>query len=217
MGFPPYFIGAGEAPFDVLSDYYRGTVGASEDLVECPEYVAQACDLFADIQIASFQAMFRDMGPVPGKRVFFPLHKGMDGFMDGEQYAEFYWAPYRRILDALVDMGVTPYIYTEGPYNTRLDFLAENLPEKKCIVHFETADMARAKATVGQVACISGNLPIQDLMYSDVDTVKAKTRELLETCMPGGGFIFDTNASIDYAKPENFAAMTEAVREYGVY
>lgn len=215
MGFPPYFTGMGEVPFDVLSDMFRLTLGASMDLVERPDEVKAACEMFADMQIAGFQYFrFVDM---PVKRVFFPLHKGMDGFMDDRQYAEVYWAPFRRILDALIEMGVTPFIYTEGPYNTRLDFLAENVPEKKCIVHFETVDIARAKASVGQVSCISGNLPIQDLMYSDPKTVADKTKVLLETCMPGGGYIFDTNAAIDYAKPENVEAMYEVVREYGKY
>lgn len=45
---------------------------------------------------------------------------------------------------ALIDMGVTPYIYTEGRYNTRLEQLAD-IPKGKVIYHFETADMERAK------------------------------------------------------------------------
>lgn len=216
MGYPPYFIGAGEAPFDVLSDYYRGTVGASEDLVECPEYVAEACELFADIQIASLQATFKDMPPVPGKRVFFPLHKGMDGFMNDEQYREIYWKPLRRIVDALVEMDVVPFLYSEGNYNSRLETMCD-LPKGKCLVHFETVDMKRAKETVGQVACISGNLPIYLLEYGTKEQVVEETKKLLEICMPGGGYIFDTNGGCDVAKPENVEAMFETVREYGKY
>ena len=215
MGYPPYFIGAGEAPFDVLSDYFRGVVGASEDLVECPEYVAEACELFADIQIAAFQYL-RDIGPIPGKRIFFPLHKGMDGFMNDEQYREIYWKPLRRIVDALVEMDVVPFLYSEGNYNSRLETMCD-LPKGKCLVHFETVDMKRAKETVGQVACISGNLPIYLLEYSTKEKVIEETKKLLDICMPGGGYIFDTNGATDVAKPENVAAMFDTVREYGKY
>lgn len=215
MGYPPYFVDAGEAPFDILSDYFRGTMGAMEDLVECPEYVAEACDLFADIQIASFQYL-RDLGPIPGKRVFFPLHKGMDGFMSDKQYREFYWKPLRRIVDALVEMGATPFLYGEGNYDTRLEAMCD-LPVGKCLVHFETADMKRAKETVGKVACISGNLSIYLLEYGSKEQVIEETKKLLDTCMPGGGYIFDTNAGCDIAKPENVEAMFETVREYGRY
>ena len=215
-GFPPFFTTMGEVPFDILSDMFRLTLGASIDLIERPEEVLAACEMFADIQIAKFRKTFEG-SDAPVKRVFFPLHKGMDGFMDDQQYADIYWKPFSRILDALIKMDVTPFIYTEGPYNTRLEFLAENVPEKKCIVHFETVDMERAKATVGQISCISGNLPLQDLMYSDPQTVIEKTKKLLETCMPGGGYIFDSNGAIDYAKPENMEAMFKTVRDFGKY
>lgn len=215
MGFPPFFTGMGEVPFDILSDCFRLTMGASFDLLEREDEVLDACDMFADIQIEGFQ--YFNFVEMPVKRVFFPLHKGMDKFMNADQFDRVYWRPFRRILDALVDMGVTPFIYTEGPYNTRLDYLAENVPERKCIVHFETVDIARAKTTVGQVSCISGNLPVQDLMYADPQTIVEKTKKILEVCMPGGGYIFDTNCAIDYAKPENFDAMMQTVREYGVY
>jgi uroporphyrinogen-III decarboxylase len=194
---------------------FRLTLGACTDLIEREDEVLAACEMLADRQIEDFQYFrFADLAV---KRVCFPLHKGMDGFMSDDQYENIYWKPFRRMLDALIEMDVTPFIYTEGPYNTRLDFLSENVPEKKCIVHFETVDMARAKETVGGISCISGNLPVQDLMYADEDTVVRKTRELLDTCMPGGGYIFDTNAAIDYAKPENMKAMFDTVREFGVY
>lgn len=215
MGYPPYFIGAGEAPFDVLSDYFRGTVGASEDLVMCPEYVGAACELFADIQIAGFQYL-RELGDIPGKRIFFPLHKGMDGFMSDEQYREFYWKPLRRIVDALVEMDVVPFLYSEGNYDTRLETMCD-LPKGKCLVHFETVDIKRAKETVGQVACISGNLPIYLLEYGTKEKVIEETKKLLDICMPGGGYAFDTNGACDVAKPENVEAMFETVREYGKY
>ena len=35
---------------------------------------------------------------------------------------------------ALIDMGVTPYIYTEGPYNSRLEQLADVPKGKFCII-----------------------------------------------------------------------------------
>ena len=37
MGFPPFMTGAGEVPFDIIGDYFRGTLGALTDQIECPE------------------------------------------------------------------------------------------------------------------------------------------------------------------------------------
>ena len=50
---------------------------------------------------------------------------------------------------ALIDMGVTPFIYTEGKYNSRLEQLAD-VPAGKVIYHFESVDMAQAKKGSGQ-------------------------------------------------------------------
>lgn len=34
--------------------------------------------------------------------------------MSPEQYERIYWKPLKKCMLALIDMGVTPYIYTEG-------------------------------------------------------------------------------------------------------
>jgi hypothetical protein len=38
---------------------------------------------------------------------------------------------------------------------------------------------------------------------------------LIDTCAPGGGFMLDTSALVDDAKPENLMAMFETVEKYG--
>lgn len=212
LGFPPFMTGAGEAPFDIISDYYRGTLETFTDQLEYEDELAQMCDMLADIQIESYQ-YFKTV-PLPVKRVFFPLHKGMDGLMSPQQYQKLYWKPLKKIMMALIDMDVTPFIYTEGKYNTRLEQLAD-VPKGKVIYHFENADMKEAKRVLGDVACISGNLPIYMLEYGTKEQVVDYTKMLIDTCAPGGGYIFDTSAGIDNAKRENVEAMFETVRTYG--
>jgi len=214
LGVPPMMTGAGEAPFDIIGDYYRSTLATLLDQMTHEEELIEACDMLADIQIASYA--YFDFVPLPCKRVFFPLHKGMDTFMSEEQYAKIYWAPLKKIMMALIDKGVTPYIYTEGPYDTRLEQLAD-VPKGKVLYHLEKADMKRAKEILGGTACISGNLPINLLMNGTPDQVRDECKRLIDELAPGGGYIFDTNACIDNAKRENVEAMFETVREYGVY
>ena len=216
MGFPPMMTGMSEAPYDILGDYFRGTRGIFEDLTDpdMAEYIDQACDMFAEQQIQALQYFrFADM---PVKRVFFPLHKAMDGFMNDKQYERFYWKPLKKIMLALIDMGVTPYIYTEGPYNTRLDFLTD-VPKGKVLYHFETVDMKLAKQKLNGIAAICGNLSISQMEFGSTETVIRETRELLETCAPGGGYLFDFNGSLENCKPENMDAMFETLEKYGKY
>lgn len=217
MGFPPYITGAGEVPFDILSDYYRGTVGMFEDQMERPELIAQACDMLADIQIRSYA--YFNFAPLPVKRVFFPLHKGMDGFISDEQYRELYWKPFHKILKALVEMGVTPIIYTEGPYKTRLNVIKESLqtlPTGKCILHFEDAgDFAQLKKFYEGVVCLSGGMSSYLLEWGSKEQVIDAVKYLVDNCAPGGGYLFNTGQIIENAKRENIEAMYETAKNYG--
>ena len=211
LGFPPLMTGISEAPYDILGDYFRGTVGIMMDLLEYEDEIAAACDMFADQQIAALQ--YFNVVPMPVKRVFFPLHKGMDGFMNPRQYEKLYWKPLKKIMMALIDMGVTPLIYTEGKYNTRLEQLAD-VPKGKVIYHFEDVDMKEAKRILGGTACITGNLPAAMLEFGKKEQVVDYCKYLIDTCAPGGGYIFDTNACLENAKIENLDAMFETFETY---
>ena len=151
---------------------------------------------------------------MPVKRVMFWMHKGMDGFMNPEQFEKFYWQPFLKVINALVDMGVTPVIYTEGPYDTRLEQM-EGLPAGKCVVHFEKVDLQRAKDTVGKDCCITASFPIYLLEHGTKQEVVDEVKRQIDICAPGGGFIWDTNASIQVVKRENLEAMYDTVRDYG--
>lgn len=212
LGFPPMLTGAGEAPFDIIGDYYRGTLATLTDQLEYADELEAMCDMLADIQIQSWE--YFKFVPLPVKRVFFPLHKGMDGFMSNEQYERIYWKPLKKCMMALIDMGVTPFIYTEGKYNTRLEQLLD-IPEGKVIYHFENVDMARAKQLMGGKHCISGNMSIYTLEHGTKEQVIEETKRLIDTCAPGGGYIFDFNGCLDNAKRENLEACFETVYEYG--
>lgn len=211
LGLAPFITGMSEAPFDILGDYFRGTVGLMEDLFEYEDEIAKVCDMFADQQIAALQ--YFKYAPMPVKRVFFPLHKGMDGFLSPRHYEKLYWQPLKRIMDALIEMDVTPFIYTEGKYSTRLDTLTD-VPKGKVLFHFEDVDMAEAKKKFDGIACISGNLPVQMLEFGKKEQVEDYVKYLIDTCGPGGGYIFDMNGSLENAVPENLDAMFNTFEKY---
>lgn len=212
LGIPKLFTGGGEVPFDVISDYFRQTLPAMTDLFEYEDEILELCDLIADRQIASWK--YFEVVPMPVKRVFFPLHKAMDGFMNADQFERIYMKPYIKQLEYLISIGVQPFVFTEGPYNSRLEQLAEMLP-KGCLVGFETVDMKRAKETVGKTNCITGNLSLYTLEFGTVEQTIAETKELIDICAPGGGYIFGASGCIENAKPENLDAMFDTLETYG--
>jgi len=213
LGYPPIFIDDGEVPFDVLSDYFRGTMGTLYDQIERPQKILAACDKFTQIQIDKFSHSISDVADV--RRVFFPMHKGMDYFISDEQYRELYWAPYQKLLRYLVGIGVTPIIYTEGQYFTRCEFIREQLmefPPGSCMIHFEFGDFAELKKIFSGVACIFGGVSLQLLEYGTKEEVRERVKYLAENCATGGGYILDASGTIDRAKRENIEAMFEAAR-----
>lgn len=211
IGMPPFLSGVALAPYDILGNFFRGTIGLMEDLFEYEDEIEAACKMFADQQIAALQ-YFRSV-PMPVKRVFFPLHKGMDGFMSQRQYDKLYWKPLQKIMLALIDMGVTPYIYTEGKYHTRLEHLTD-VPKGKVIYHFEDVDMKKAKSIFNGIACIVGNLPTALLDFGKKEEIVDYCKFLIDTCAPGSGYIFDTSSAVENAKRENFDAVVEVFETY---
>ncbi len=211
MGFPPAAGGSAFAPFDLLGDTLRGTEGLMMDILERPEKVLRAVEallpLALEVPIDSCRVSGR-------KLVWIWLHKGTDEFMSPEQYATFYWPTLRKLIEGLVDAGLTPVVYAEGRYNTRLETLRE-VPKAKVVYDFETVDMFRAKDILGDVACIAGNLPNAMLFSGSPDEVDLYCKGLIQGVGKNGGFMLDAGGLIDNARPENLRAMFDSVEKYG--
>ena len=214
LGYPVVrCLGGGLVPFDSYSDFLRGTILSMEDFFDRPQDIERYIDETWETTEA---AILSTKGKDVGKHVFIPLHKGFDGFMSDSFYAKFYWKHLRKLILAIIESDKVPYIYTEGKYNSRLDFLAD-VPVGKVLYHFEDVDMAAAKKKLGGIACISGGFPAALLDWGTPEKIRDEVKKLLDVCAPGGGFVFETSCGMAGCKRENVEAMFETVREYGVY
>ena len=81
MGYPMITGGMADVPFDNYSDNYRGTLLSLSDLYINTEYVEKFIEEQMEKTVAQIRA---SKGINPGKHIFMPLHKGMDGFMSDE-------------------------------------------------------------------------------------------------------------------------------------
>ena len=213
MGFPVHTAATITTAFDALSDCLRGTIPASFDLISQPEIMHSAVE---QLYPGTFFGAMAQASHSKGRFVFIPMHKGMDGFMSDEQYAGFYWETLERLVHALIEAGQTPLLYTEGRYNTRLEFL-KDVPRGKAFVHFENVDMAQAKKIVGSNVCISGGMRTDVLVRGTPEKTREEVRRILDICAPGGGYIFDLSDTMEHCKVENVEAMFDEVKTYGKY
>jgi uroporphyrinogen-III decarboxylase len=77
--------------------------------------------------------------------------------------------------------------------------------------------MKEAKRQLGKVCCIVGNVPTSVMITGTPEQVTDKCQQLIKDCAPGGGYILGGGASCDHGKIENFKAMINAAKEFGVY
>ena len=213
LGFPGYAAAGTKAPFDILGDTLRGTKGVITDIFRRPEKVLAACERLTQVAV---DWPLKRPGMLPTPIVFIPLHKGADGFMSDEQFKTFYWPSLRAMLMGLIEEGIIPFLFAEGRYNSRLEAITD-LPKGSTIWLFDQTDMARAKQTIGQVACIQGNVPLSLLHAGTADKVAEYTRKLIDDAGEDGGFIVDFGAVADEGKEENLEVMIKTAKEYGVY
>lgn len=213
LGYYSMSGGSSATAFDMLADTLRGTFGMMPDLIEQRENVKRALDIFADIHVKNSLAASKAMG---SRYAWVMLHKGFDNFISERDYAELYWKYLRKWIVALVDEGITPVVYTEGSYTTRLKFLAE-VPKNKVVYHFEKVDLKEAKRVLGDVASIMGGFPVTTLQFGTKEEIVDKVKETLDALAPGGGYLFSTSSSMDHCPRENLETLFEAVEKYGKY
>jgi uroporphyrinogen-III decarboxylase len=210
-GIPPLRGAMTQAPFDHFGDTLRGTKGIFGDIYRQPGKLLQAMDEIIPRSIDKIVASGEHMAsPV----VFMPLHKGDDTFMSVQQFKTYYWPQLKKLLLGMIEEGFVPYLFAEGKYNTRLEIIAD-LPRGSVIWHFDQTDMVKAKAILGNTACIAGNVPSSLLYTGPAAAVKSRCLELITICGKGGGYILTGGASIDKGDPANLRAMIEAAREHG--
>ncbi|MCK5181566.1 MAG: hypothetical protein KAQ73_03405 [Dehalococcoidia bacterium] len=212
-GFPIIVAGFTKAPFDVIGDTLRGTRGVMLDMYRQPDKLIEALDRLTPLMIKMGVGTAQMAGhPL----IFIPLHKGADGFMSDEQFKKFYWPTFRKVMLGLIAEGVVPMPAAEGRWTTRLE-VVQDLPKGKTLWMIDQSDMAKAKKTLGKVACMFGNVPSALLALGTPQEVKDYVKKCIDVAGKDGGYIVSNGAFFDQAKAENVHAVVDATREYGVF
>ncbi len=220
LGFPTSFDFFVQAPYDVWSESVRGMSGVMLDMYRNPEELKEALWRLVPSSIESTVAMSK-MIPSPNPIVFIPLHRGADGFMNNEQFEEFYWPTLTAVMEGLIQADLIPCPFYEGGYNERLEFLTEFAKKHKgkLIYWFDRTDIIKGKEIFGEYATIRGNIPGSLMATGTTQQIDDYVKKIIEGCKEGGGLLIDGGVSglVDEAKPENVKAIVDAVHKYGKY
>jgi len=207
-GFPSIGMNIVKTPFDYLGDTLRGTRGILMDMYRRPDDLLAACEAYVPVLIkAIIGASDRTNAPC----ALYVLHKGADGFMSRAQFEKFYWPTWKQVMMALYEEGIICYLFIEGSYNQRLDYLAE-MPEKSLVCHFDKTDMRRVKEMLSDRFIIAGNVPASLMSAGSVDEVRAYCADLVELFADAPAFILAHGCYFENTTDEKLRAFIEAVR-----
>jgi len=213
LGFPAFSHPGGPrgAPFDVISAHIRGMTGSMLDMSQRPEQLRNACEMIADMLIASAVPADPARRGNP-KRAAMPLWRGDKMFMSQKQFETFYWPGLKKVMLAAIDLGYIPMPFFEDEFGDRLECLLE-LPKGKVIASVEYMEVERAKDILKGHCCVMGHGP-PSLRYCSLREVGEYYRNLVRVCGKGGGFML-WMALPAQGKLEDIKAMVDSVKEAG--
>jgi len=208
-GYPLAFAAWDWPPFDILGDTLRGTRNVLADMRRRPGKLHDALEVTTKI--------FEEYGsgavgaPLPFTWTW--VHKSTREFMSDAQFKEFYWPYLRKGLVTLIDKGITPIVYWEADWESRLEHIAD-IPYGKIVYHLSNTNFERAWDVLGGKVCLMGNVPNTMLLGGTPDDVKAYCKRIIDYTKGKPGLIMDAAIMLDEAKPENLKAMFDFTREY---
>ena len=215
MGFPSLCDQAAIAPFDIFNDTLRGFMNTTMDMITCPDALLAAINACTKIQVRAIKNIFKTQ-PFAKNIVFF-LHNGFDMFMSREQFQTFYWPGVKALVDAVIECGGTPNLYVEDCYDNKMDIIVNDLPANKCILTLINCNVEKWKAACQGKICLSGGVNTTLLQFGTPEQVVQNVKETIDLWAPGGGYMLNTDAAIDIAKPENMHALFDTARNYIKY
>ncbi|NLN07495.1 MAG: uroporphyrinogen decarboxylase [Firmicutes bacterium] len=211
-GPPPGSTGFTATPFDFLADQLRGFRNISMDIRRIPEKVLEACEALYPIVLK------RGMPANPSNYGFVSMPLHMPTYMREKDFEKLYWPTFKRQLDEYASHGVHASIFCEDNWMRYLDYLYE-LPTDT-IIMFEYGDPKLIKEKLGKKHIIVGMFPVVMLRTHTKEECVDYCKRMLDILAPGGKYRFalDKNpVSINDINLENYIAVTETVRDYGVY
>ncbi len=200
------------APYDFISDQLRGFSGISADIRRKRDEIKQACEVLLPLMFL----LGMPANPNAEGSIGMPLH--MPTFMREKDFAEIWLPSFKRLVEQFAARGARVSAFCEDDWSRYLDHLSELPCGTK--LKFEYGEPKEIKAKLGDKMIISGLYPINTVKTAGKQQCLDKAAELLDTMLPGGGYIFDfdkvplTLADVNF---ENYCGLAEYLRDNAAY
>lgn len=176
-------------PLDILFDFFRGFRGTLTDLRRQPENVKKALESIWNVRCAAQNAR-----PYVDNGVWAPQMPHIPAYLSPKQYEEYYWPHQKKQIERIAEGGGKAYIILEGRWKSIWHHFLE-LPKDCCILHWDDDDFIETYQALGQHQIVIGGLRTSDVRLKSFDKIKDELKRTIDTCAPGGGFLFCTDKS----------------------
>ena len=215
-GFPTIANCCAGVPFDTLTSYARGMLGAMDDLITQPEKLKEACERLLGYLI-DHELKNAAWGSNPFCYVYMnyggaAAPSGAGAFMSPGQFEEIYWPTARGLLEALIGMGRIPICHLQGDWTCRLDVI-KDMPAGSVVYHFDGVDMEQAMNAIGGRFCFKGNVPLSMMCEGNPEQVTGYCRDLIVRFGNIGGLILDFAGAAENMKIDNVKAVIDAAKQ----
>ncbi len=183
------------------------------DLYRMPDKVQAAMNVILAETLGQISATPRIPGIIGG--TWLGGWRAASALVAPKLWDRFVWPYYLKLVEALIDVGVTPVLHWDQSWTRDLVRLQE-LPAKKCVLNPDgMTDMHQFKKLVGDRMAMMGDVPASLLAAGTPDDIRTYVRDLIDL-FEGTGLILcpGCDAPIN-AKPENMEAFVEASHEFG--
>ena len=174
-------------PLDHLFDYFRGFRGTLTDLRRQPDKVQAALDSIWEYQNAPKTAVPYDASlGFP----FQPCH--IPAYLSPKQFRELYWPYEKKLIEWVSSAGGKIFLVMEGRWEKIMDCFLE-VPKDSLVLAVDDDDIFKVHEVLGEHQIICGGLKLADTRLKKFDAIKDGIKRVIDTCAPGGGFIFSTD------------------------
>jgi hypothetical protein len=120
---------------------------------------------------------------------------------------------------AVRELGLYAILHSDGNLNSCLEQIADSgVHALQAIDPVAGMDMAESKSRIGDRLTLCGNIDCGLLLTASLERVFESTRNLLETCKPGGRLVLGASNAVQSEVPaENYRAMVAAWEKFGNY
>lgn len=174
-------------PLDHIFDFFRGFRGTLTDLRRQPAKVQAALDAIWEYhKPANLSAPYDPSQGYP----FQPCH--IPAYLSPKQFKELYWPYEKQLVEWVAQSGGKILLVMEGNWENIWENLLE-LPKDSLILNVDEDDFLKVHERLGDHHILCGGLRLADTRLKSFDQIKDDIKRVIDTCAPGGGFIFSTD------------------------